>query len=1260
MEDIVVFKSNDEVEYFSSKTDQDIQYENYIKSANLPVYHFPIFKEMINDEQNNTKITSNIVSVYIKNILKYCIPIICEIPDIIIRNKTTDVFNKKKELYLPEICSYSIDTQLEYDIACIYENTIKNKNLDACTIKTITIPKHTTFKIIGIQLPKSISRLVKCSSLNFYDWIELDDILISGAFGLIDFQNIYTQSKITDIIHTQNCIRVYFNSDTSAIRKIQILNKYIDYVNSFYEKSIGIVYSYIYTHNKQIIKQIEFFNIFDPIFNHISDYKSTELEKMISKITQVGLGISQFQNLFIFNINNISEEYNKILLIGTSHRNSAYILNSLKNKILYRDNILEYREFKFNKELEFITKRVISLNKFNISKLSDLSKKQLQTVDMFYNKKQSADTKHSLYAEDFNIIEILYDDIQTKYIPNIESSLNAVFKILDIKKDSHIEDMTNLIQNSKKINLICPHVIKKAQFMISNNNFELELSDYMIQKFSINSQDGHFCKICGEILRANDSTEVTRDTKDSLSSNMDTDTLKNTIWADVSYILTTYIKFKNKVNYKKIATSITTVIKSEIHNIQIDLVKVKTNNRDRISSILDIYICIYTIAVIVHMITKNYGQITFSTHKNKSGGQVIKKPNQDNNVLQNILNSALLLILHMKSINISKLNTINTDSIKPVLLKAYKWASNLETENAIKDISSEDYPIIETGCNIYEYVKYILSISQPTKDKYHYTDVDILGRSLSKIKSDFADNKYIYDTLSEGKQWDSTDVGKYNYYSFKYIVDYVKQKLYNMNIIQHNDILEDHKKKYMFLKDIEKTIHINYKNSTLVPLNIIFTPANLMNRYNNFNNRCIKLDKYYDNDGIKHKFDIYVYQNMNEKRILIGPKLEYTKSDIIAFINNNDITKISNFKQLVIIDTRCSVCNTLFSNTKNSSIETALLSIDKINNLYNYYEYKCPHGELHDYIITKTGSQCSKCGLTDILINSQTYYNKYKDMYNKEHIINLQNQQTFIDAITYEETKHNKGIPYPNWIPTITKITEITKTFNIKYNIWINLGLSIDIQYKLIETDKYNPSTDISHKNRILRNTQLYGYLAHVIFLINMIKNYNELTNIPFELYEILKTNNIDDLQNKIKTDYSDTIARYVYYTTILEPSYLSNFILTSISTIILDNYSKLVNAKVNIANKLTMYIINSIINTERFLSKLDLRKITDLSKKNDDFEVNSINSENSGDENSDDNKSEKSILELSDEDPDNVFSLNDMDIEMDADENINGNPIDN
>ena len=90
------------------------------------------------------------------------------------------------------------------------------------------------------------------------------------------------------------------------------------------------------------------------------------------------------------------------------------------------------------------------------------------------------------------------------------------------------------------------------------------------------------------------------------------------------------------------------------------------------------------------------------------------------------------------------------------------------------------------------------------------------------------------------------------------------------------------------------------------------------------------------------------------------------------------------------------------------------------------------------------------------------------------------------------------------------------------------------------------------------------------------------------------------------------------------------------------------------------MYIINSIINTERFLSKLDLRKITDLSKKNDDFEVNSINSENSDDENSDDNKSEKSILELSDEDPDNVFSLNDMDIEMDADENINGNPIDN
>ena len=87
-------------------------------------------------------------------------------------------------------------------------------------------------------------------------------------------------------------------------------------------------------------------------------------------------------------------------------------------------------------------------------------------------------------------------------------------------------------------------------------------------------------------------------------------------------------------------------------------------------------------------------------------------------------------------------------------------------------------------------------------------------------------------------------------------------------------------------------------------------------------------------------------------------------------------------------------------------------------------------------------------------------------------------------------------------------------------------------------------------------------------------------------------------------------------------------------------------------------YIIGNIIDIETFLSEPDYANITKnlYSDKSDDLDVYS-DDESIG--YISDAESERSIDDIQEEEPDNIFSLDDIDIENDADENLTSNPMD-
>ena len=95
---IVVFKPSEEQQIKSNKTERQILYEQFERNASIPVHHFQTFMEMEEFDEENREISTNVPSILIKNVLKYCTPIIYDIQDFTVRRKSVDIFKKTKKV----------------------------------------------------------------------------------------------------------------------------------------------------------------------------------------------------------------------------------------------------------------------------------------------------------------------------------------------------------------------------------------------------------------------------------------------------------------------------------------------------------------------------------------------------------------------------------------------------------------------------------------------------------------------------------------------------------------------------------------------------------------------------------------------------------------------------------------------------------------------------------------------------------------------------------------------------------------------------------------------------------------------------------------------------------------------------------------------------------------------------------------------------------------------------------------------------------
>ena len=1359
---IIVFKAP-EINGESNKTEKELQYESFIKNESLPIHHYPTFLEMDTQTELSIKTQSTIPAILIKDILSYCIPIIKKVPDFTVKTKTVDVFKKEKVDERTVEKYYNISLQLDYPINVRFEYDSKN-SINEGKIKELIIPNGTSFNVIGVIIPKSFNKIRDNSFLNYVYELGVNDILMSGKYGLEDFQSyFYTQSRIDSLKpNGKDEYKIYFNSDTDSKSKIKIICDYINYVENFYANNLIMLYRYIQiepftVYLKNVVKKYNIFN---------GEYKPTIIKQnpisvMISKLINTRLGDTSFSNDFMFYKNNIFDLVHKVMILGLNNDVSKRLLQTLDLNRFHENNMIEFRKMQFTEMLKNAKKKSISIRKFNIYSLDELTDAQNKIVELEFSKMEKYYASLFNYSSDFKIINSLYWAVNNERYNLIKECLGKISDMVKIPADI-TNPKLEMLQNKDKINMICPHIIAKAQLIIEKSYDKVtkygKIREFLINNFSLPvTDDGYFCRICGEMIAESDEEDIMKYISGKrVSFVMEYDRLKNQIWNEVSHIMTSYVKFKNSVNIKSIITSVVETLRSEMGIIEVNLSKIKSNSKDSIKDLMSIYISVYTFAIVAHMINKNYGLITFSSRGDPSNTDRLKKPKDKTDEsplyetdkpntteesplyqtdkpntteesplyetdkpkqkdelkketpkrdkqtekqkdkpkkekqtktkktstggdskthvrIQNIINNALFLILKTKNITINNITSITPDTIKSILIKAYKWASNLQSDES--NIKKTEDAVNITNENIFKYIEYVINMNQyykkQAKNKKNNTIEEVLGRSWKTIIEE-KDDKSIYETINTVNEWGDTEEIKYKYGSFRYITDYIKEKIYAKNAVPYSINYIELDKKYKFVLDAEKKIDNILKKPELRPFNKFDLNSNYMIKFNNFRESNIKIEKFYDNDGNKHKFDIIIFQSANNKGMLSGSKKEYFKKDIVEWFKKSDMKKIADFKNMFIIDVKCSICNTLLSNVKNKNIETAIDKIDDVRSFYDYYENRCPNGELHEFIISaekNKNNNCSKCGISNDIVNKldKKFYDKFIPKYSKVIAEKLRIEKGEMSSLINIKKDKIAKSNFSEWKINNAPMLEISRTFKVKYNVWINLGLSVNQKFSDIENEKINPSSTLNSDINNLRLIQLQNYYLFLVRIFYTIKNYDIVNNLSYTLKQIMAKNKIRDLKDKLVDIDTNILLKFNYYKTYSELNIATNFILYSISNTIMEIYKSMKKASVNIADEIIMYIINSIIDSEKALSEPDLTKFSATVVASNLEEISTENiaeiSDTEGDEvqnnHYESEESEAEIENIVDEEPNNEFDLGDMDIEMDEEENISANPMD-
>jgi len=669
-------------------------------------------------------------------------------------------------------------------------------------------------------------------------------------------------------------------------------------------------------------------------------------------------------------------------------------------------------------------------------------------------------------------------------------------------------------------------------------------------------------------------------------------------------------------------------------------------------------------------------------YKYVNGGKVIENSKLYERYL---LTTALNLILLTKDSTIKKLKNMSVDLIKQIFLKnAYTWAKlhvkPIKIEQEISHVPRVQ--TIITTDPFYQYLYYAKRLAYNSGVEKHYPhsidDVStMLGRTAEKIDSDLKVGELdIYDTVQIPQAWRFGEKSKkydlYTYRSFLEMYDYVKNRIYQKEFVPRNPFVAEYYNQYKDLIELEKVIRYEYAKTRVFPLFQLEWLNDIRSKYNDFAPENLDLAQHYCPDGNRHIPGSFIYISKITKggrsrkySRTGGADIEYTTKEITEMLAKKDREQLAKFSTLKLIDERCKRCGNLIRSAKSSeksdkSLNSMFKKIDDVLALYQYFETRCPEGDLHDI----KNNICSKCGLkTDIQQRTaDDYYNKYLSTFKK---VEREKQSISISSLkqvqaTKEVTKIQEATyTAENDINTnykfgLQKTAEWSQISDIKYNILSNLGLSEKIEYNDIEKAVVNPVKQLDDLlNPIVRGTyqtqalKIKGYILQILREYNMLMNYQNIVDIPLELKEILdiqKKVEIVNLQTSMPQFGSEFIDLDNKYKFTLASHNYANFLMEYLASIIIRIYNDSHEKYKPMAKMLVKYFTANIIMQEKLFSKaspLIFRRVNEVMQNETESEDDTASEDGHKTESSDSDFDENAV-----ETYENEINFEAMDVE--------------
>jgi hypothetical protein len=350
-------------------------------------------------------------------------------------------------------------------------------------------------------------------------------------------------------------------------------------------------------------------------------------------------------------------------------------------------------------------------------------------------------------------------------------------------------------------------------------------------------------------------------------------------------------------------------------------------------------------------------------------------------------------------------------------------------------------------------------------------------------------------------------------------------------------------------------------------------------------------------------------------------EIEYSLDDILKILKSNEKKQIDEWDKLTLVNERCDKCKVLIRTAKSTTNSENALSnmfskIDNIIAFYQYFETRCPKGDLHDI----KNNLCSKCNFDTSFKKSSNkeYYETYLPLFKKiekekQHlqIKSLQNLQEELKQsviIQKEFAEQQIDIKYAY---SLQKLAEWSQISEVKYNLLLNIGLMEGHKYIEIEKGKNNPSKTLNSESTLFKTQvlKLKGYILQVLRVYNSVINYENQVDFDPEIKEILDVQKKIDIQH-IKESLPDFKEDFLKQDSIykhLNSYNYANFLLEYLSGIIIDINKNSTEKYKPLATLLVKYFTNIILTQERMTSKAEslfakaLANITDIESDSDD-----------------------------------------------------------